>query len=293
MIPKFDAEAVGKISMLSPAILSRIHNLAAASEGAVLEVGPYIGGSTVAIASAGHRVITIEMGGAHDNPGLPSADILGDLRRNLARFEVADRVTIVPELADQAYDRLPELLDAPIGLLFIDADGHLGAHMTRLAPHLRADCALVFDDYSDELKGPPVQRYIEAALQAGAMVEDGVQEGTWFGRMRDAAALPHWPHKQEVGCSWELRTSLGGADNMTDPACSMVQLFENDQELGPPHSLHSDIRELGGGRFSHWHNGNREVFLFSTSDGSDPNSNGRVYTVDAGEGRRLLAPRGH
>lgn len=292
MIPKFDADAVGKISMLSPAILTRIHNLAAASEGAVLEVGPYIGGSTVAIASAGRRVVTIEMGGAHDNPNLPSADILSDLRHNLSRFEVADRVTIIPSLADDAYDRLPQFLDEAIGLLFIDADGHLGAHMTRLGPHLRADCALVFDDYFDELKGPPVQRYVKAALEAGAMVEDGIQEATWFGRMRDAAALPHWPHKHEVGYAWAVRTSLGGADNMTDPACSKVRLFEDDREVGPAHSLHREIRELGGGRFSHWHNLHSEVFLFSTSDGSDPNSNGRAYNVDTGEGRRLLAPRG-
>jgi len=62
---------------------------------------------------------------------------------------------------------------------------------------------------------------------------------------------------------------------------SLLRLFEADQELGPAHSPHADIRNNGTGCFSHW-SGNRsgepQQLYFSTSDNSDPTTNGRTYT---------------
>jgi hypothetical protein len=66
-----------------------------------------------------------------------------------------------------------------------------------------------------------------------------------------------------------------GADNEELPTRSILMLFENENPLGPAHSLHNDIRNKGGGRFSHWN----DALYFSTSDGSDPNTNGRTYTI--------------
>jgi hypothetical protein len=57
---------------------------------------------------------------------------------------------------------------------------------------------------------------------------------------------------------------------------SKLVLLENGVPLPLAHSAHADIRSLGGGRYSHWH----ESLYFATSDGSDPRSNGRVYTVE-------------
>ena len=54
---------------------------------------------------------------------------------------------------------------------------------------------------------------------------------------------------------------------------SRVRVFEDDVELGPAHCGHDEIRELGGGRFSHW----GDNLYFSTSDDSDPRENGRRY----------------
>lgn len=289
--PNFDPASVAQISMLSPSVLARLHDLAAESSGSILEVGPYLGGSTVALASTGRPVVTIEVGGVNTNPYLPSDDVLADLERNLTRFGVADRVTIIPDWASRAYDRLPEVLTEPIGLLFIDADGDLGYHLSRLAPHLGEHCALVFDDYADPDKGPTVQKYVDAAVQAGAVAEDYIDAGmTWFGRLRNAAALPYWPYSPEIALSWYVEVSLGDADTMASQAHSQIQLYEDGRALGPPHSAHNEIRELGGGRFSHWFNGDREGFYFSSSDGSDPNMNGRAYTVCV-QGRQLpLAP---
>jgi hypothetical protein len=58
-------------------------------------------------------------------------------------------------------------------------------------------------------------------------------------------------------------------------AASRLRLYEDGRPLGPAHSAHSDIRSLGQGRFSHW----GPTVYFSTSDNSDPRTNGRRYSV--------------
>jgi hypothetical protein len=65
-------------------------------------------------------------------------------------------------------------------------------------------------------------------------------------------------------------------DTEDQPRRSPLLLFENTKPLGPAHSPQEDIEETGLGRFSHL----KQVgFLFSTSDNSDPNTNGRNYWV--------------
>lgn len=56
---------------------------------------------------------------------------------------------------------------------------------------------------------------------------------------------------------------------------SEVRLLEDGKSLGPAHSIHSDIRAKGGGRFSHFGGG----LWFSASDNSDPRRNGRAYAI--------------
>ena len=56
---------------------------------------------------------------------------------------------------------------------------------------------------------------------------------------------------------------------------SPLQLLEDGRPLGPGHSLHQDIAIQGQGRYSHWEN----RLWFSTSDNSDPNNNGRTYSL--------------
>jgi hypothetical protein len=67
---------------------------------------------------------------------------------------------------------------------------------------------------------------------------------------------------------------LGEADSEVDYERSSVMLYEDDKPLGPPHSSHADIMKLGRGRFSHWRG---QGFVFSSSDNSDPMTNGRLY----------------
>jgi SAM-dependent methyltransferase len=82
---------------------------------------------------------------------------------------------------------------------------------------------------------------------------------------------------EKDGLCWSLVLPAGipFGDSPRDERFSPLRLFENGLELGPPHTLHSEIRVQGGGRFSHW----GHSLYFSTSDGSDPCRNRRVYTI--------------
>ena len=55
---------------------------------------------------------------------------------------------------------------------------------------------------------------------------------------------------------------------------STLELYEDGKLLGPAHASHADTRTLGGGRWSHW---GAHSLWFSTSDNSDPRTNGRKY----------------
>lgn len=57
---------------------------------------------------------------------------------------------------------------------------------------------------------------------------------------------------------------LDQSDTNNNPRKSKLKLFEDSVELGPDHSPHSIIREVGGGAFSHWKGG----LYFSSSDTS-------------------------
>ncbi len=65
------------------------------------------------------------------------------------------------------------------------------------------------------------------------------------------------------------------ADSPTAGPRSSAVVCEDDLVMGPAHSAHADIAAKGGGRFSHWLTG----FVFSASDNSDPNKNGRSYSA--------------
>lgn len=71
----------------------------------------------------------------------------------------------------------------------------------------------------------------------------------------------------------DLRSDVPAA-----PTRSSARIFENGRLLGPGHTVHEDIRRNGGGRYSHW----QESLYLSTSDGSDPRTNGRRYEMKVG-----------
>lgn len=56
---------------------------------------------------------------------------------------------------------------------------------------------------------------------------------------------------------------------------SPLRLFEDELQLGPAHQDFQSIAQLGGGAYTFF----GAKLYFSTSDGSDPNTNGRALTV--------------
>ncbi len=80
------------------------------------------------------------------------------------------------------------------------------------------------------------------------------------------------------GVAYFIRADDFSAFEDADPKAqkSPIILYENDKPLGPAHSDHYDIEKIGLGRYSHV----KDLgILFSTSDNSDPNKNGRAYFI--------------
>jgi len=65
------------------------------------------------------------------------------------------------------------------------------------------------------------------------------------------------------------------ADGPDFPVRSPLVVLEDDRALGPAHASHAAIRSNGGGSYSHW----QERVFMSTTDNSNPNSNGRRYVA--------------
>jgi hypothetical protein len=86
---------------------------------------------------------------------------------------------------------------------------------------------------------------------------------------------PPFPHHR--GHIWAAGTPdlVDIADNEDAPKRSPAFLFEDGHQLPRPHASHDDIDRDGAGRFSHW----STCVYFSSSDNTDPNTNGRKYVL--------------
>lgn len=65
------------------------------------------------------------------------------------------------------------------------------------------------------------------------------------------------------------------SESIEPSTVSRLRVLEDGVRIGVPHSLHGDIAQKGGGRFSHW----GPHLIFSASDNSNPATNGRTYAV--------------
>jgi len=84
------------------------------------------------------------------------------------------------------------------------------------------------------------------------------------------------PFIKDSGYSWIIH--IPEHVNLSDGSHtqkSPLVIYENIKPLGPAHALHQDIRDRGGGMYSHW----GAYLYFSTSDNSDPHVNGRTYSI--------------
>ena len=83
--------------------------------------------------------------------------------------------------------------------------------------------------------------------------------------------------EHESGHLWSclLSKHLPTGDSMQNPRVSQVILYEDGEELGPPHITTDMIRDHGSGRYSHW----LDKLYFSSSDNSSPKKNKRRYEI--------------
>jgi predicted O-methyltransferase YrrM len=189
-------------SMLGPQSLMLLRAFAIESKGAVYEIGPYVGGSTIAILSgisvgSPRKVVSTDKGGAYDHHELPSEDIHADWARNLAEAGFAGQAHLIKGHANvpATGEELERVLDGDrIGLLFIDANGAVWKNMEYIVHLLMDDCLFVVDDYT-KLDVPEDEHLNEKFEISRASVDEavalGVIEfytaqmwGTWFGRIK-------------------------------------------------------------------------------------------------------------
>jgi hypothetical protein len=97
------------------------------------------------------------------------------------------------------------------------------------------------------------------------------------GKWKDTALVLKRPFKKEGSHAFVTTLSefKHPGDTIEEKQRSRLVLCEDGQAIGTPHSEHDDVRTSGGGRYSHW----IDSLYFSTPDNSDPNANGRMYTV--------------
>jgi len=119
--------------------------------------------------------------------------------------------------------------------------------------------------------------YAIAAFQRAGMDEKGVfaiervtNIPPPFEEIIDAKSV-----SAEIGSCYTVGLAHGAPSDVAGGHSDLV-LLENGTPLGPAHSAHAEIRTQGGGRYSHW--GARTIY-FSTSDNSDPRTNGREYNA--------------
>lgn len=189
------------ISMLHHETLRVLWEFAARTSGPILELGPYIGGSTTAMAlgakSRRGDIVTVEAGGSYTTqPFLPSADILGDLDANLRRFGVRDQVTIVNGWiqSPESFAAVEKALGGrKAGLIFIDSDGAVADYFPQYSRFLTDDAFVVLDDYeTDQAAGKEVlvQQFVADSLRDGSLENLGVyQWGTFVGRRAQPSLL--------------------------------------------------------------------------------------------------------
>ena len=188
-------EKVGReASMLHVDVLLLIYHFARFSAGDVLEIGPYVGGSTIAAAFGARqsgtqkKIITIEAGGSVKHFRLSSRNIIKDLKKNLARFGAAEDVTLVNgRSSDKAIisEVRQRLSNREVSLFIFDADNAVRRDLDSYGDLLNDGCWVVIDDYFGPAKAAPLRAQVDALVSEARLVPFGYYGwGTWVGQWR-------------------------------------------------------------------------------------------------------------
>jgi predicted O-methyltransferase YrrM len=183
----------GKASMLHIDVLILIYHFAKVCEGNVLEIGPYIGGSTIAAAFGAResgtrkKIVTIESGGQLKHPRLPSRNIIKDLKKNLARFGVLEDVILIEGRSahESAKAAVRQIFGSgEVGFFMFDADGNPRRDLNYYGDLLVNPCWIVIDDYfGPGMKAAPIRAQVDEMVSEGRLVPFGYYGwSTWIGQ---------------------------------------------------------------------------------------------------------------
>jgi cephalosporin hydroxylase len=186
-------EKVGRAaSMLHMDVLLLIYHFARFGAGNILEIGPYLGGSTIAAAFGAResgtrrKIVSIEAGGKLKHFRLSSRNIIKDLKKNLVRFRVADDVTLINGRSfDEAtiLEVRQAMSSGEVGLFIFDADNNVRRDLDCYGDLLTDGCWLVIDDYFGPAKAAPIRAQVDALVSEGRLLPLGYYGwGTWVGR---------------------------------------------------------------------------------------------------------------
>ena len=120
-------------------------------------------------------------------------------------------------------------------------------------------------------------------LEAGRLKWDGPTEETFshyfssMDRLNIDLEINSSKMFPESGFAWivDLSDYEIYGDTLENFTGSKYILYEDGVKLTSPHSLHDEIRNYGNGMYSHW----GTKLYFSTSDNSNPKTNGRTYIL--------------
>jgi len=186
-------EKVGRAaSMLHMDVLLLIYHFARLGQGNILEIGPYIGGSTIAAAFGAResgirkKIVSIEAGGKMKHFRLSSRNIIKDLKKNLVRFGVADDITLINGRSSDAaiISEVRQCLSkSEVGLFVFDADNNVRRDLDCYGDLLADRCWLVIDDYFGPAKAAPIRAQVDAFVSEGRLLPFGYYGwGTWIGQ---------------------------------------------------------------------------------------------------------------
>lgn len=184
-----------KYSMLHLDVLILIYHFAKLCTGAILEIGAFVGGGTIAAAlgvrDSGQekKLIAVEPGGSVKHKRLGTRNILRDLERNLAREGVANMVTLVKgkSFKPETISAVRQALGSDeVGLLVLDADAAKQRDIECYRDKFGDRCWLVIDDiYGTDAneKITPSRADVDALVARGLSRPLGFYGwSTWVGR---------------------------------------------------------------------------------------------------------------
>jgi hypothetical protein len=92
--------------------------------------------------------------------------------------------------------------------------------------------------------------------------------------------MQYGPHAYVARVSFPLaKVDVAREQGGGPVSVATVVLFEDGQPLGPAHASFQEIASVGHGRFIFGRDTQSMFVIFSTSDNSDPNGNGRTYRI--------------